>query len=254
MKFLFSVIFFGLLFQSLGEVVINEFMAGSSERRLSWSTNDVAQLGTGVPWKAPEYADGGWSMGNLPAGYGFTGLSTDLTGTMLNQAPSLYLRKEFQATAEQAAATNQLNLAMDCNDGFVAYLNGREVARANAGPTNHFLYACQPAYNVNTNTGVISYNLGAASRWLVPGRNVLAVQAHNAEMPSTVAIPEQITQHTPTPEFKVNAGLTWVSNGVPVNLIALGTGGGPWRYFVGRYEPSGGVVDEGDAPPSIPIG
>jgi len=226
-------------------VVINEFMAGSSDRRLSWSTNDVARIGSGLVWSQPEFADGTWTPGNLPAGYNFTGLATDLTGSMPNQAPSLYLRKEFQVTADLASAANQVILSMDCNDGFVAYLNGREVARANAGPTNHFLYACQPAYNVNTNTGVLAYNLGPVSSWLVPGRNVLALQAHNAEMPSTLAVPEQITQHIPTPEFKVNAGLAWISNGAPVNLIALGTDSGAWRYFIGRYEPSGGMVDEG---------
>jgi hypothetical protein len=244
MKFIFSAVVFGLLFQAQGGVVINEFMAGSSERRLSWSTNDVAQLGTGVPWKAPEYADSAWSTGNLPAGYGFTGLSTDLTSAMSNQAPSLYLRKEFQVTAEQASATNQLYLSIDCNDGLVAYINGREVARANCGPTNHFMYACQAAYNVNTNTGSIQYNLGPASRWLVPGRNVLAIQAHNAEQPSTLSWPEQITQHTPTPEFKINAGLVMTST-PSYTFIAYGSSGGPWQYFVGRHEPSGGVVDEG---------
>ena len=226
-------------------VVVNEFMAGSSERRLSWSTNDVARIGSGMVWSQPEFADSTWTLGNLPAGYNFTGLTTDLEGSMSNQAPSLYLRKEFQAAADLASATNQLTLSMDCNDGFVACLNGHEVARANCGPTNHFMYACQPAYNVNTNAGVIVYNLGPASRWLVPGRNVIAIQAHNAELPSTLAIPEQITQHKPTPEFKVNAGLVWISNSAPVNLITLGTDGGAWRYFIGRYEPSGGVVDEG---------
>ena len=71
---------------------------------------------------------------------------------MSNQAPSLYLRKEFQVTAEQASSTNQLILPMNCNDGFVAYINGREVARANCGPTNHFMFACQPAYNVSPGT------------------------------------------------------------------------------------------------------
>ena len=244
MKFVFSVMVFGLWFQAQGGVVINEFMAGSSDRRLSWSTNDVAHLGSGVPWPAPEYVDNTWSTGNLPAGYGFTGLSTDLTSAMLNLVPSLYLRKQFQATADQASATNQLNLTIDCNDGFVAYINGREVARANCGPTNHFMYACQAAYNVNTNTGSIQYNLGPASRWLVPGWNVLAIQAHNAEMPSTLAWPEQITQHIPTPEFKINAGLVMTSTPSPYTFIAYGSSGGSWRYFIGRYEPSGGVVDE----------
>jgi hypothetical protein len=245
MKPFFSAMACILWFSAQGGVVINEFMAGSSDRRLSWSTNDVAQLGSGVSWKVPEFVDSSWSTGNLPAGYGFTGLSTDLTSTMSNQSPSLYLRKEFQVTPDQAASSNQLNLPIDCNDGFVAYINGREVARSNCGPTNHFMYASQPAYNVNTNTGNVQYNLGPASRWLVPGRNVLAIQAHNAEQPSTIAVPEQITQHIPTPEFKINAGLWMVLDSGSAPLIVYGNPGGPWQYFIGRYEPSGGVVDEG---------
>jgi len=243
MKFVCFLATFGLLFQAQGGVVINEFMAGSSDRRLSWSTNDVAQMGSGVSWKATEYVDSAWSTGNLPAGYGFTGLSTDLTSVMSNQAPSLYLRKEFQVTAEQASATNQLHLIITYNDGFVAYINGREFTRANCGPTNHFMYASQAAYNVGNNNSLI--NIGPASQWLVPGRNVLAIQAHNAEQPSTIATPEQITLHLPTPEFKINAGLSILTSPLPYSFIPYGTSGGPWQYFVGRYEPSGGVVDEG---------
>jgi hypothetical protein len=244
-KFVFSVAVIGLVFEAQGGVYINEFMAGTSERRLSWSTNDVAQLGSGTVWRVPEFPDAAWATGNLPAGYGFAGLVTDLTLTMKSNTPSLYLRKEFVVSAAQAADTNALNLPIDCNDGFIAYLNGTEVARANCGPTNHFLYACQPAYNVVSTSNSVPYNLGPASRWLVPGRNVLAIQAHNAEQPSTASVPEQIVRHVPTPEFKVNAGLTLATGTPPADLIVYGAGGGPWRYQVGRYEPSGGVVDVG---------
>jgi hypothetical protein len=220
-------------------------MAGSSDRRLVWSTNDTAQIGSGITWLTPVFPAAGWSSGNLPAGYGFTGLSTDLRTTMSNQAPSLYLRKQFAATADQAAGTNALILQIDYNDGFVAYLNGHEVARANCGATNHFMYACQPAYNVTTTSGTVQFSIGPASRWLVSGQNLLSIQAHNAEQPSTASNPGQILQHTPTPEFKINAGLSWISNSVSVDFIPLGSAGGAWCFFIGRYEPSGGVVDEG---------
>jgi hypothetical protein len=186
----------------------------------------------------------GWTSTSLPAGYGFTGLASDLTSQMKGLAPSLYLRKEFQATAAQAASTNVLVLSVQYNDGFIAYLNGREVARANCGPTNHFIFASQPAYNVSTTTNVVQFTVGPASAWLVSGSNVLAIQAHNAEQPSTTNWPEQITAHTPTPEFRINAGLQ-LGGDTPVTLIGYGAAGGAWRYFVGRAEPSGGVVDMG---------
>src|SRR5208283_6193639 len=98
MKFFLSLLASGLLFQAQAGVVINEFMAGSSDRRLSWSTNDVAQLGSGVSWRTLEYTENAWNTGNLPAGYGFTGMATDLTGTMFNQAPSLFFFNHSQVT------------------------------------------------------------------------------------------------------------------------------------------------------------
>jgi hypothetical protein len=127
------------------------------------------------------------------------------------------LRKEFTVTPEQAALPHNLSLLVEYNDGFVAYLNGREVARANCGGTNRFMFASQPAFNVSTNTALVEINLGPVTNLLVPGRNVLALQAHNAEQPSTPSQPSRIVQHLPTPEFKINAGLRTAS-GFLVNL------------------------------------
>jgi len=86
-------------------------------------------------------------------------------------------------------------------------LNGREIARANCGPTNHFVFADEPACNVSTTDELVTITLGSASSWLVAGRNVLAIQAHNAEQPSTVSVPSEITRHEATLEFRLNAGL-----------------------------------------------
>lgn len=229
-------------------VVINEFMAASSERRLSWDDRGMPHLGSGVQWTEPGFDAQSWSNGFLPAGYGFSGLALNLTTLMKDKAPSLYLRKEFQVAAEMAVSTDTLTLLVQINDGFVAYLNGREVARANCGPTNHFMFAGQPAYNVSASTTVIRFPLGPASKWLTTGTNVLALQACNAEQPSTTSNPQQITSHIPTPEFLINAGLQLTpldTNTASSDLVPLGTAGGYWRYFVGRAEPSGGVVDMG---------
>ena len=229
-------------------VVINEFMAAATERKLTWDAEGVPQMGSGLSWQNPSFDAGGWSGGLLPAGYGFSGLALDLTSQMKGKAPSLYLRKPFLVTAAQAVSTNALTLWVSCNDGFVAYLNGHEVARANCGPTNHFMWASQPAYNVSTSTNVLPFALGQAAKWLLPSDNILAIQAHNADQPSTTNAPERIVQHLPTPEFLFNAGLDLAGDNnspTPAALIPLGTNAGSWQYFVGRAEPSGGVVDMG---------
>src|SRR5216117_2871082 len=180
-----AILFCAFLFPARAAVVINELMAAPSERQLSWSSNGVPRLGSGVAWMEPDFAARGWPSGNLPAGYGFGGLATDLTSVMLDKAPSLYLRKEFNVAPAEAALGDDLSLLVDYNDGFVAYLNGREIYRANCGGTNHFLFASQPAFNVNTNNGLTLVNLDPVNALLAPGRNVLAIQAHNAEQPSS---------------------------------------------------------------------
>jgi hypothetical protein len=175
----------------------------------SWPGPATARPASVRAWRGwiQTFLERGWSSGLLPAGYGFGGLSTDLTATMKDKAPSLYLRKEFTLTAAQAAFTGPLLLTVEYNDGFVAFLNGREVARANAGASNRFLCASQPAFNVSTAAAPVELDLGPAHALLVPGRNVLALQTHNAEQPATPSDPTRITQHLPTPEFKINAGL-----------------------------------------------
>src|SRR5207249_805184 len=143
-----AILFCPLLIPARAAVVINELMAAPSERQLSWSSNDVPRLGSGAAWMEPDFAASGWPSANLPAGYGFGGLATDLSFAMRDKAPSLYLRQEFNVAPEQAALGEALSLLVDYNDGFVAYLNGREVFRANCGATNGFMFASQPAFNV----------------------------------------------------------------------------------------------------------
>src|SRR2546425_5626638 len=201
------IFFFGAATHSPAVVLINELMAAPSERQLSWSSNGVPYLGSGIAWMEAEFAASGWRSGNLPAGYGFSGLATDLTTTMKDKAPSLYLRKDFNRTPEQAAVPDTLLLTVEYNDGFVAYLNGREVARANCGASNRFMFASQPAFNVSTASGPVEISLGSANALLLPGRNVLAIQARNGEQPSTPSQSDLITRHIPTPEFRINAGL-----------------------------------------------
>jgi hypothetical protein len=231
--------------ESPAGIVLNEFMAAPSQRRPYLNPDGIPRLGPGLRWMDPRYAPAGWSNALLPAGYGFSGLSADLSSKMRDKAPSLYLRKAFLASDSQAGSSDALVLSVQFNDGFVAYLNGREIARANCGPSNSLMYACQPAYNVNTNGNVVEFYLGSASAWLVPGTNLLALQAHNADQPSTDSWPERISSHLQTTEFRMNAGLR-LTNAVSVtNLIAVGPTAGIWQYWVGLAEPSGGVVDLG---------
>ncbi|NQU24907.1 MAG: CotH kinase family protein, partial [Candidatus Nealsonbacteria bacterium] len=60
-------------------------------------------------------------------------IATDVESSMLGISASLYLRQTFQV--ESLDGWEELTLRMKYDDGFVAYLNGTEIARRNAPPT-----------------------------------------------------------------------------------------------------------------------
>ena len=91
----------------------------------------------GMTWIFPAFDDAAWS--NVTTGVGFdtngafvpTNLvSMDVGALMCGSNASVYLRLPFVVT--NAAAVDHLALKMHYNDGFVAYLNGVEVARRHA--------------------------------------------------------------------------------------------------------------------------
>jgi len=63
----------------------------------------------------------------VPAG----SVASDIEGQMLNINASLWVRAKFDLTADDIEAFDILSLEMMYEDGFVAYLNGVEVARRN---------------------------------------------------------------------------------------------------------------------------
>ncbi len=90
---------------------------------------------------------------------------------------TLYTRSTFNVT--NPSALDQLTLGMKYDDGFVAYLNGTEVARRNA--------TGKPAWNsvastVRTGQEVLSVDVIDLTPFislLTPGQNVLAIQCLN---------------------------------------------------------------------------
>jgi hypothetical protein len=99
------------------------------------------------------------------------------------ETPLLYLRKLFQASSSQASITTHVLLEIDYDDGFIVFLNGKEVARSRMGAANGFAYADQFSIISRPNdSGSEVDNLGPADEILNSGENLLAVQAHNGEL------------------------------------------------------------------------
>jgi hypothetical protein len=164
------------------QVTIHEFQANPTEKILKWDANGIPTAGSGTVWYDTSFHDALWPSGNQPFGQSAGGLATDLTAQMQGKAFSLYLRKTFTADNAQATSAAMLRLSIEYDDGFVAYLNGVEIARKNLGPKNHFIYALQRSYNPAVTTGAVGIDIGPCNQYLIEGTNVLAIQVHNYDL------------------------------------------------------------------------
>ncbi len=122
---------------------------------------------------------------------GFVGL--DVTA-MRGVNTSVYVRVPFYV--EDDTPVTRLTLRMKYEDGFVAYLNGHEVARANAPA------GTEPAWNASATANrpdseaveFADFDISPQAHRLVAGDNVLALQVLNIDLISSdlLALPELV--------------------------------------------------------------
>lgn len=135
-------------------------------------------------WNLPGYNDASWNQG--PGGVGY-GDGDDRT--TIPPALSVYCRYSFNVAEPEAI--RQLILDMDFDDGFVAYLNGTELARFLMGTEGTTPGWDQPAdglHEADRYQGLqpMRFILGEEILPLLQaGQNVLAVQVHNESLNSS---------------------------------------------------------------------
>ena len=134
-----------------------------------------ASLGT--EWTEAQFDDRDWLSGTTGIGYDYAGLIGLDVGAMRHVNQSVYVRIQFQM---DNAEVDQLILRLRYEDGFVAYLNGFEVARANA-PAGALTWDSGATAN-RPDTDAVEvqeFDLTVYRDWLIPGDNVLAIQGLN---------------------------------------------------------------------------
>ncbi|MBN1672601.1 MAG: lamin tail domain-containing protein [Kiritimatiellae bacterium] len=154
---------------------------GLVSRTAGWKYEDNG-TDLGTAWRDPSYADAAWRGGNAPLGYADVGLYPDLdTEVDYGDDPNdrhitTYFRKAFTLAADPDSVTN-LALYARYDDGFVAYLNGQEVARGSM-PGGAVTYATTATSHTATDYEL--FDLGAHIGKLAQGVNVLAVEVHQS--------------------------------------------------------------------------
>jgi hypothetical protein len=136
-------------------------------------------------WRSNEpFDDSAWISGTGGVGYerstGFESLiNINVHNQMYNRNATCYIRIPFHVTAAEIASLGSLTLSVRYDDGFVAYLNGAEVARMNfTGPP---AWDSTASVRKPDNTGHVAefFDITAHADRLQPGQNILAVQALN---------------------------------------------------------------------------
>ena len=166
----------------------------------------------GLTW--PFIGDGTASrtgVGFTPNADGFgDAIRTDVEAAMHGVNASLWTRSLFSIA--DTSAIESLHLRMKYNDGFVAYINGQEVARRNAPVSPQWDSAASLWRSYEESSQYEQFNLTGVVSALVNGTNILAIHGMNftADDADFLLLPELIAGqtirdaerffHTPTPE------------------------------------------------------
>lgn len=184
----------------------------------------VPEAQPSAAWTQVGFNDDNWQTG--PSGFGFGDQDDDTE--LPEETISVYLRKEFHVAAIEEIEA--LYLDMDFDDGFVAYLNGEEAARA-------FMNGSPPVYNAFSSGlhEALLYQNQHPDRYklnkdfLINGTNVLAMQVHNENAASSdlsaipvlsVAVNTPSSRYREVPDwFQTPSTLVFSSSNLPIVVL-----------------------------------
>ena len=143
-----------------------------------------ASLPDTAAWRAPAFDDAAWADGPAPFGFGESPLGTDLSTfdpPMRRNYTCLYLRQGFEIS--DPARVIGLYADVDYDDGFVMWINGREVLRVNVAGNRGDPVSFEDVADASHESGDYElFELPDPTDYLVGGTNVVAVQAFNQSL------------------------------------------------------------------------
>jgi hypothetical protein len=170
-------------------------------------------------WRAPGFDDSTWPGG--PAAFGYANppnspaeenLATVFPSSAEGNYLSVFFRKTF--VIPNVSAVSELRLDLTVDDGFVAWINGQEVGRANVPDGDLAFNATASTAGEPTQTTITLTN--SLEKLLLAGANVLAVQVFNGNSGSSDLVMDAAlssdTDLTPPAVVQVNPGPNSVVN------------------------------------------
>jgi hypothetical protein len=145
-------------------------------------------------WKGGgTFNDSSWTLvTGSPGGIGYERgsgyenyLSIDLGAQMYNGNTSCYIRIPFNIVSLDAGSFNFMRLGIRYDDGFVAYINGTEVARRNASGTPAWNSGSNGTHDDSAAVNLEVIDISAYVGTLKQGGNILAIQGLNTSQTSS---------------------------------------------------------------------
>jgi hypothetical protein len=149
-------------------------------KRVLIPTSDIGQS-----WRNQPFDDSRWTSGAGGIGYerssGFEPFfGINIGAQMYNVNTSCYVRIPFSLTAGDLQNLTTLALQVRYDDGFIAYLNGVEVARDMFVGTPQWNSVANDSHPDDEAVAFTDFNIAAHAGLLRQGGNLLAIQALNA--------------------------------------------------------------------------
>ena len=136
-------------------------------------------------WYAVGYNDSAWKTGAGRLGFAGSGtfgttLNRYVNGVSGTQVTTYYFRKNFTMPSGAEKLT-KLKASLDCDDGYIVYINGVEVKRDQVSSDDYSAFATA------TNLGVKEADWTFAAGLLHEGENTIAVEVHQCNATSSDA-------------------------------------------------------------------
>lgn len=174
-------------------------------------------------WYAIDFDDDSWNVGNSGFGYG-----DDDDVTQIETTISVYLRHSFEIS--DIDDIESLIFDMDFDDGFIAYINGVEVARYQvSGDDPSFNQPADGLHEATLYQGIDPERFELDKSLLSNGTNLLAIAIHNESITSSdmtgipflsLGIISSNRDYRPTPNwFDEPFNLEFVSSNLSIIII-----------------------------------
>jgi hypothetical protein len=148
----------------------------------------------GTTWTQVDFDDSSWLAGRTGVGYDYGGLINLDVSQMRGANTTAYARIPFDL--EEIPALDALLLRIRYEDGYVAYLNGIEIAADNEPPGLDWSSGSTSDRPDSEATQAVDVDISSAIDLLVAGKNVLAIHGLNRASTSSdiLILPEIIGQ------------------------------------------------------------